>query len=426
MKVINVENNIYNIFSFVFIIFLALYLVDFLGNIGYYTFVFISSVSLFLILFKKINKIVYLNLLILIGFSLSVTFIMLENHYISSGLIPAYILLPSTSLFVGFLMGEKDNSDEMIKRILYFFMCSLTIYVLLSYLKTLSFFGTLDNASRKLEARSLGSFWNVNNRIKATVMTLKLVFGLSLIPMILIQDPSRKKKQILIKIMIIISFVISLGISLQMGSRTSIIVSISAFLMFYIVLEKLSVKKFLNLTSGLLLASLAYVLFKINFLNLSDWWQNTSTYNRFKSTGLESGRTDAWKEVTNHFFDFALGGKKIPISLDYAHNLWLDILYETGWITTLLLLFFTLINIYILFIFLNSNYDKVLKSILLLSFLGLYLFFMSEPILSGNERNFFVLYCFLHGIVLGLNHKSKRNVKEIKYIVKENHKIYNE
>ena len=405
----NEKINLSDLYIFIFIFGLTLYLIDFYGNVGYYIFIIIAFGSFLFLPFIIINKLITINLFILTGFGISFSIIMINNDYISLIYVPAYILLPSISLIMGFLIGERKDSVKLTTKIILFIMISLTLFILLSYLRTLNAYGTLDSASRALDGRAIANFWNIKIRIKATAMTLKLVLGLSLIPLVFASFKYEKKRYIiLVKLLITISFIVSIMIALQMGSRTSIIVSIFSFLVFYLIFEKLSIKKLTRMISGCFLLVIVWLLYKFNFLNFEQWWKSTPVYSRFESSGIESGRTLAWEIALKNFFEHPLGGKKIPLNLNYAHNIWLDVLYDTGWITTLLLILFTFINIYVLYLFFISDYSSTLKGFILLSFLGLYLLFMSEPILSGSERSFFVFYCFLYGIVLGLIIKSKK------------------
>lgn len=405
----NEKINLPDLYIYIFILGLTLYLTDFYEDFGYYIFIIIVLGSFLFIPFIKINKFIVINLLILTGFSIIFSTLMITNGYTTLKYVLAYILLPSISLIIGFLIGERKNSVKLTTKIIVFFMISLTLFGLLSYLRTLNAYGTLDSASRVFDSRGVVNFWNIKMRIKATAMTLKLVLGLSLIPLAFASFKYTKKRNvILIKILIIISFIISLMLALQMGSRTSIIVSISSFLLFYVIIEKFSIKKVTRMISVGFLLVIFWFLYKFNFLNIEQWWKSTRAFSRFESSGLESSRTVAWGKALKSFFEYPLGGKEIPLNLNYAHNIWLDVLYDTGWITTLILMFFTIINLYVLYLFFMSNYSSTLKGFILLSFLGLYLLFMSEPILSGRERSFFVLYCFLYGIVLGLIIKSKK------------------
>ena len=143
-------------------------------------------------------------------------------------------------------------------------------------------------------------------------------------------------------------------------------------------------------------------------------YEETVIYERFQESGLESARYDAWEQVLTNFFAYPLGRREIDLKLGYAHNLWLDVVYDVGWIAGVLLIVFMVISLIVLFKFMKFNHPLYLKAIMLLTFVGFYIFFMTEPTLSGGQRVYFVLYTFFVGILVGLN---KRTIlKEKNYL----------
>lgn len=408
------NNNLFNsyfvkIYNLLFIISLILYLTNFIYGIGYYSFVIISPFILFFFFYKNINRKILIVVLILFLFSVIYTLITYMYEYIDVGLIPAYVSLPVLTYIFGYLVGEKDYKYKSTYCIIFVLLITVSGYGLLSYLRTIYVFGELGNAWSALGARAIGSFWSPTMRIKATELAVDLSFGLALIPVIFVPRISRNQKWFFTsKLVTIICFVISVFILIQLGSRSSIIVIVMSFVFFYIFIGRVSIKNILILFITCIVVFLTWLLFNFNVFNLKGWLESTSTYNRFIQSGLESGRFEAWTEIIDNFFRYPLGGKKIDINLNYAHNLWLDVLYNAGWIVFIPLIIFTFISLITLIKFIAINHPLYIRSIILTIFVAFFFFFMTEPILSGRERSYFILFCLFSGIIEGLNIRARR------------------
>lgn len=350
-----------------------------------------------------------ITLLTLFLFSILYGMLGIINEYIGKSLILVYILLPSLALTSGYFFSIESKHYKRIYLFVFSIMVSTTLFIIISYFKTVGYFGTLDNAADYYGNRAIGSMWSIQDKIPATNLTLRLLIPLSIIPIIFLfnKDLSRKS-MITSKALVLISFISTFPLTIQLGSRTSIVLLITISLFSYLFMGSFNFKKFLNLAMSFVSILLAYFLYYTDFLNIKTWWYTTTAYKRFSNQGLESSRTDAWFEVLEHFFQNPFGGREISININYVHNLWLDVVYDVGWITGLILIIFTLMSISAIMRFYYSNYPIYLKLILLLIFIGFLVFFMTEPIMATNERDYFVLFCFFVGIVLGLN---KRNVE---------------
>lgn len=400
------------IYESVFIISLILYLVNFYNRIGLYLLIVTSSVTVIFFLYKKFTKRIIILAFILFAFTLMFTLIIYTYEYIGYSSIPEYAIIPVIALLSGYLISRNDLDNKKVYSIIFLIMIFMTLYILMSYIKTINYFGSLENASKYFDSRSIASMWNMNHEIKATGMTVRLLFGLALIPTIFIPIKTKKRKMFLLtKIITIICFVISIFLSLSMGSRTGILLVIMSFLFFVFTIRRNVIEIFLRTLGITFFFFFLMILYNINIFNIKTWWMNTSAYTRFQEIGIESSRTDTWLVVLKNFFKYPLGGRKIDITINYAHNLWLDVIYDAGWIVGILLIVYSVLILVYLIQLVYLNCPVYLKSLILLMFLGFFIFFMTEPTLSGGQKDFFILFCFFNGVLIALIERySKENV----------------
>lgn len=385
-----------------------MYLTEISYSYGFYIFLLIAPLAFLLLIFQNVSKELLITIMVLFTFNLIYCIIILMNDFIAPGLIPIHVFFPTLALISGYFITEDSKKYKRIYIVIFSIMIATTIFITLSYLRTISFYGSLDSAASYYNNRALGTIWNVSERVPATNITLRLLLSLSLLPTIFLFTKEYSKRFMTTsKLITIFCFIPSFVITLQMGSRTSVVVLIATFLFFYLFIGKLTFKKIGYLILMICTSGVIYFFYSLDFLNLQSWWHATRTYRRFTSVGLESGRNEAWKEVISDFFKYPFGGREIQIKINYVHNLWLDVIYDAGWIAGLILIIFTFISISSFLKFFYSNHPIYLKAIFLLLFLSFLLFFMIEPILPTDERDYFVLFCFFIGTVLGLNKKRR-------------------
>jgi hypothetical protein len=156
-----------------------------------------------------------------------------------------------------------------------------------------------------------------------------------------------------------------------------------------------------------MLAFFALIL-TFNLFNINSLWENTTIYKRFISMNvLNDVRFMAWKAILQNFQNFPLGGKQILINLNYAHNLWLDIVWTSGIYPAIFLLLFNIISIFTLIkVLLKKNIPLQLRTIILCSYCAFFIVFMFEPIIEGYFP-FFLSYCFFAGLTLRLSKQNK-------------------
>src|SRR5699024_8132430 len=103
-----------------------------------------------------------------------------NNHLIN-------LFFPITMYIFGYSFSERDIKYKKTYAIIFLLIVSTSIYMLLSYFSTLSLFGSLEAANSVLQRRSLKDFWG-NGFYPATVVTLYLSLGLSIMPTLFVSD----------------------------------------------------------------------------------------------------------------------------------------------------------------------------------------------------------------------------------------------
>jgi hypothetical protein len=104
---------------------------------------------------------------------------------------------------------------------------------------------------------------------------------------------------------------------------------------------------------------------------------------QFQRGGMETPRYLVWQTVLSHFFDYFWGGRKIILIESYAHDLWLDILWEAGIPACLTMLIFHIIHFYMGFRLLGIV--SIRLAITILGFLCSYLLtFTVEPVAAAS------------------------------------------
>lgn len=385
------------------IILVVFYVINFEG-IGTYLLFFVSP-FVFLFSFKTHrSKMFFLASTILALFGITYAFI--TYYYDFFGLLNTFshAVFPICLYILGYTLGEEDFRYKKTYTFIYMLLIGLSLYILLSYLWTLSVFGSLDVAKDELHSRSIASIWD-GSQIKATVVTVFVSFGLALVPTLFIRDKSVEKTGLLVfKCINLFCFFIAFFITIQMSSRTAVIIVLLSFLTVYFFSSKLSFKKtIITPAAFIIFLILIWGLYKLNIFKIRYWWESTAVYSRFQSKSLGSDRYEGWKEIIQGLLHHPMGGREIDLSTAYAHNLWLDVVYDAGIVPFILLIIFTLI-VFVSFIkFTFLEHPPFIKTLLVAIYTAFFVSLMTEPILATFERFYFVIFCLIVGLTQGLN-----------------------
>jgi hypothetical protein len=114
---------------------------------------------------------------------------------------------------------------------------------------------------------------------------------------------------------------------------------------------------------------------------------------------LSDPRFPVYPLVRDQFFDYPLGGFQMDISgLDYAHNLWMDVLYAVGIYPFFLLAIYTVLTgITMVQVIFTKVIRKNVKILIFSLYIAYSINFMSEPILEGIPY-VFLLFCLINGL----------------------------
>ena len=123
---------------------------------------------------------------------------------------------------------------------------------------------------------------------------------------------------------------------------------------------------------------------------------------RFQEEGLETERYAVWVDVARALPRYPFGGRKIDLrGFGYAHNLWLDVGYDSGMFPLLLLAGFHASHVGVLFRAIRANTSGILRLTLVGLCASFFATFMVEPILQFRV-DFFAASCFLLGMATAI------------------------
>ena len=402
---------------------LGLYAINIFNKGAYIAFFFVPF-----ILFRKHSKrslstelvvttfllllfsVVYASCVRFYGFSESITVIV------------SYALAPTIMYLLGYTFIDNKNQYNKMFSVFFTIAMGTLMFAFLSVLKTSSLYGSLDNAFYSLGKRDVFSFWGQNN-ITVTGLNTYVSFSAAIVPLIFFENKKMKYIKIT-KTLIVINYLISLYIILQTGSRTGILILISSILTsFFIVLskrkktiKKISKKKVISTY----LLGCFFILIIITFIGNSqgiiEQIENSLTIQRLQNTqAVDDPRIQVWKEAFVGIYRNPLGGRQTHLSLDYAHNLWLDVGYDAGIIPFLLIIIITTIGLISVVRILLKDYSAFLKTLVVTTFSSIFIIFLLEPIMQGWFY-YFVVFCLFMGVLhklifLDRNSRYNKNIR---------------
>jgi hypothetical protein len=377
------------------------------GNIFYLVlYRFYEYWNVFIFIFKnRYEKLFWVFFLILMSFSFVYGIFSYFYGYATIGITLMYVTYP----IILFVIGYKiTGHDSYIKTFRYIFIIIVfsTLFGFGSVLKTISTYGSMESAISVFGRRSALNIWT-GELISATVMNMRLSFGLALLPLIiLIKDKSTKYSKS-IKLISFVCFITAIYSAIQLGNRTSLVISAMSMITVFLFSRKINLKKILNFFVLILVFFIGKWLYTINLFGIAYKWKTSTLGYRFQTVNtIDDPRITAWRESFYGIFENPLGGKKTNLGLDFAHNLWLDVGYEVGIIPFILLLILTILSLISLRKFLRSNHPVMLKSLIISLYTAFFITFLLEPVIQA-WFTYFNLYCFILGIIQRLNFENK-------------------
>jgi hypothetical protein len=305
-----------------------------------------------------------------------------------------YLIFPCLFYLIGkYFASRTSNNNELI----YLFLAIAILFATTALISVGLNLATLGFNGR---GRDLQLFWN-GRYISATGMASYFSLVMCIPAIILI---SKKKLQLIYKIITLIVFIISLLCAFRLGSRTQVVIfAVTGLIAFSYLLLNQNFNK--NIKLVIVLITSTFILNMYFPLDLdSDYLSVLGDRLRVTDSNTTAGgRTDKWLRSLYNLFNKPFGWNISEFG--YSHNLWLDVAQSNGIIPFFLLLIFSLRScLRVMRLILNNNANFILRSIILIFFVSFYLIFFVEPILLG-AFSLFILYCFFQGF---MNYKLKK------------------
>ena len=224
--------------------------------------------------------------------------------------------------------------------------------------------------------------------------------GFALLPIffVLIFMDVDKKQKYIFGLAIFFLFILAFFASFGIAQRTHYAIALSSWfvLLTHLLLFEQDIKtqKKIWIVS---LVILAFVLILIIYINNEYFFHKYMLY-RFYVKGFDSERFDNWLSILLNSIQYPMGGKmfNLPVST-WAHNYWLGILYETGYVPLLFVIIFHIRHVYYLFNFIKSNNDILIRYTILICYTYYTSNMFLQPVLHFNK--FMFIFYFLSGIL---------------------------
>jgi hypothetical protein len=117
----------------------------------------------------------------------------------------------------------------------------------------------------------------------------------------------------------------------------------------------------------------------------------------FDKGSLDTPRYRVWMTILAHFDDYFWGGRQIRLPEFFAHNFWLDVLWDSGQPAFYAWVGFHLLHAWFLMRALFGNSSMVLRCTVACTYVSFLLSFMVEPVPSAS-----VMYMLGHLVFMGV------------------------
>ncbi|MFY7797606.1 MAG: O-antigen ligase family protein [Dolichospermum sp.] len=273
-----------------------------------------------------------------------------------------------------------------------------------------------------IESRKVPTFWKGDDFINGPSLDIFSYLGLSLIGLLvaIISTPSLGKfRKVILFIGIFFLILMSGYSSISLGARTPIIVFLVSLLTTFIFTNfstKASKAKILRIMIYLSIGCIAFFASSFlvgNFYVLINSLVDIGIGSRLADQGLETPRYELWQQVITQIPDFPWGGRSMIISAPYAHNIWLDQMYDAGILAMLLLLTFHIVQIPIIVRFFRLELPIMIDLFVLCTLVAFMAAFIQAPVIQANPV-YFGISCFFFGSVARFTSENKFNYHLLK------------
>ncbi len=373
------------------------YVINFPVITNYITILFFGSS--FLLLIQR-NRTIKLDKKIVLIVMFSISYFLIRTYYLQASLdsIFTYLISPIVFFLIGSLIDFDRN--EFVKFLIFIAFAmfirgapSVVIYFI--------------NNGLIIHSNYILDFWT-GLRTTTTLVATNFTMLVSIFFSVLLKISYKKNRFLYLILTVCIIF--SLFFSLIIGNRTVImiffIVNIFSVYLFYYLNRK--IRNGVSLLIKLLIFILiAYLFFLIDLFSLRTIIESTYFYDKVTDLSIiNDPRIKAYFTIIRNFIKYPLGGQRIPIEINYAHNLWLDIYFLTGIIP------FTFITVYTIYIYIKiislikSTLDLDDKVLVISIFTSILLSFSVEPILEGIPH-FFMIFLLMTSTTYNLKRRLK-------------------
>lgn len=267
-----------------------------------------------------------------------------------------------------------------------------------------------------IQNRSVANFWRFDaDPINGPSVDMFSYLGLSLIAIVIsniLYFRSWKKINLPGFILFIGVFALvcmSSYSSIALGARTPIIVFLVSIIATF-VLTNYSNRSRFNKIKLFFYGLIGFIILLFGELLLAELSRTTNFLvdigigNRLVSRGLETTRYEVWLAVINQMWDFPWGGRNMYLAGEYyAHNIWLDQLYDAGVLPMLLLLIFHLVQIPIMIKFFRLKLPIIVHVFVLCTLIAFAAAFLQAPVIQASNV-YFAMSCFFFGSVARFTH----------------------
>lgn len=313
----------------------------------------------------------------------------------NSSMMTYYIIPLLVGPFIGYSIGVilLDNSyqdySKGLKIIIYTIVFGRFIHGLLNFISSSGYTGYIRNGL---------DFWT-NSIIAATVQGTLMTMAISLLFYSVFVV---KKSNIFEKAATLLCVIVSLVNSLLSASRTAMIIMVLVFILCaitYIFISNEEKSKKRKLIVGMVVLGLLFFwVYQSNTFGVKSYWESSPLFERINNASYyeegDKNRMDMLAVTISGALNSPLGNGDMSST---AHNLWLDVLRQTGWIPFVLLVIFSVMTIIKMIRIIRSEGVPTDIKFLLFSVLtGTLLNFAVEPIFKGMPY-FFVSFCVIAG-----------------------------
>jgi hypothetical protein len=384
---------------------------------GQQTNIMLFAIPLLLLLYykRKISKTCISISILLIFFSMYYALWEVLNRGFRLGLV--YALVPACALLIGYCLiySSKKTPETAIIELFDIICATMFIYATLNM-------SYLFRHGWSYSLRGTYDFWTgvyVNATNQGGYLILICVYA----PLLLMYW---KRLDLKHKLLYIVELVSAIVYTLILGNRTLLLVCLLSVVIAYFYYFFKTKNKVIYLVKTIGIVGIAFllflILFNINAFGIKTFWENSTFYTRMQYVGTqydvtlrENDRFSTWSKTLGTIYKYPIGGKPDGVILTYAHNLWLDIQWNCGWLPFILMV--------VLGIMFLVNIRKILKqhrksnpyySLFVLAFACVIMLeFMVEPIMEGFFY-LFVIFWLMFGALLSNTKKNINSAQMLK------------